>query len=48
VARRRPALRVVVDLDKACKFRAGTRRDNKIIVKLYTGSMTAQQRRRSQ
>jgi len=37
-----PSTRVVVDLDKACKFELVPGGDNKIIVKLYTGSMTAQ------
>src|SRR5882762_10477253 len=37
-----PGTRVVVDLDKACKFELVPGGDNKIIVKLYTGSMTAQ------
>ncbi len=37
-----PSTRVVVDLDKACKFELVPGSDNKIVVKLYTGSITAQ------
>ncbi len=36
-----PNTRVVVDLDKACKFELVPGSDNKIVVKLYTGSTTA-------
>jgi type IV pilus assembly protein PilQ len=37
-----PSTRVVVDLDKACKFELVPSSDNKIVVKLHTGSTTAQ------
>ena len=37
-----PSTRVVVDLDKACKFELVPGSDNKIVVKLHTGSSTAQ------
>jgi type IV pilus assembly protein PilQ len=36
-----PSTRVVVDLDKACKFELVPGTDNKIVLKLYTGSLTA-------
>jgi type IV pilus secretin PilQ/predicted competence protein len=37
-----PSTRVVVDLDKACKFELVPGSDNKIVVKLYTGGSMAQ------
>jgi len=37
-----PSTRVVVDLDKACKFELVPGSDNKIVVKLHTASSTAQ------
>jgi AMIN domain len=36
-----PSTRVVVDLDKACKFELVAGNDNKIVVRLHTASATA-------
>jgi len=37
-----PSTRVVVDLDKACKFELVPGTDNRIVIKLHTGSLAAQ------
>ena len=36
-----PSTRVVVDLEKACKFELVPGTDNKIVIKLYTGNVSA-------
>jgi type IV pilus assembly protein PilQ len=36
-----PSTRIVVDLEKACKFELVPGTDNKIVIKLHTGSVTA-------